>query len=850
MSKVSGSYESVVRGVSEQNPQSRLSGQHFAQVNMISDPVRGLARRHGSWLEDEKALGEGGSYPALFEQTASSRVFPFFVGGIKYDLVARTGDASGTEAATSLAFCFDKTNRNFIPVSLGATQPVLDLIAGGVSAMANVGRYLYIAGNAIVPEAATDPVYAAASNKRLMVGWIRAGAYAREFKVTLTKADGTLVTGMYKTKAASYPELLDTSDILASDTEYQKKVNDRVNAYNSAVTAWIGEAAEDITPNNIATKLREALIAEGVASSALTVSGGYLIVDSADYVEIDMDDSGDDTLARGVGNVIENLDAVSSRHFVGKIVKVEPETTAADPVYLKAYAKNDTDTGFAEVVWREAPGVVLTPSTVFCFGTVANGVLHIAGTATELASMTGLAEVPDFSANSVGDELSTPLPTFFGRKVDYLGVFQDRLVIGSGSTLFFSRPGDYLNWFRQSVLSIQDNDPWEGYALGAEDDTIKHSVLYDRSLLLFGERFQYVVSGRAAFTPATANIAIASAYEGAIEAAPKASGNFVFYAQHSGVAGQEAASLQQMQPSSVADVSDTETASAQLDKYLEGLPHEIVTMTTPNMVLLRTAKHRRRFYVYSYLDNKRSGERLFDSWSYWDWADAVGDMVGLSKDGSDILLYSLKRGKDAAGVGTVWVSCEKFVRDTGLSPYPYLDSLRPLATGYTGSINPNAEFDGLNAVISSGIRKFLGTSIGGLEEFTAAYPGEVLYVGQSFEAYVTPTNPYMKDRNGQPILAARLTLGKVSVAVADTGGMEIYVDSYGQSNRVLNFTGRILGQPNNLVGQQPIVTRSLSGSIGREVKECKYTIKAASWLPLTITSIDWTGQAFFNTRRA
>lgn len=850
MSKVSGSYESVVRGVSEQNPQSRLSGQHFAQVNMISDPVRGLARRHGSWLEDERVIGAGSLYAPVLDQTATSRVFPFFVGGSKYDLVARTASAEGTGADQSLAFCFNRTTRKFIPVSLGSSQPVVDLIAGGISAMANVGRYLYIAGNSIVPAADNDPVFASAANKRLLVGWVRAGAYAREFKVTLTKADGTLVTAMYKTKAASYPTLLDTSDILASDTEYQKKVNDRVNAYNSAVTAWIGEAAEDITPNNIVTELRLALIAAGVSGSVLSTNGAYLIVDSADYVEIDMNDSGDDSLVRGVGNVVDNLDAVSSRHFVGKIVKVEPETTSADPVYLKAFAKNDTDTGFAEVVWREAPGVILTPQVVFCFGTVDNGVLHIAGSATELESMTGLSEVPAYNANSVGDELSTPLPTFFGRKIDYLGVFQDRLVIGAGSTLFFSRPGDYLNWFRQSVLSIQDNDPWEGYALGAEDDTIKHSVLYDRSLLLFGERFQYVVSGRTAFTPATANIAITSAYEGAIEAAPKTSGNYVFYAQHSGVEAAEAASLQQMQPSSVADVSDSETASAQLDKYLDGLPQELVTMTTPNMVLLRVNRHRRRFYVYSYLDNKRSGERLFDSWSYWDWGDLVGDMVGLSKDGSDILLYTLKTGQNADGDATVWISCEKFVRDTGLSKYPYLDSLRNYPAGYTGSLNAQSDYTDIAIAVGQGLRRFVGTALETKDEFLAQYPAEVCYIGQAYSSYVTPTNPYMKDRNGQPILAARLTLSRVSVAVSDTGGLVISRTSSGVEDTVLNFTGRILGQPSNLIGQQPIVTTSLTGTIGREVKACTYTIKAVSWLPLTINSIDWVGQAFFNTRRA
>ena len=855
MAKVSGSYESVVRGVSEQSAQSRRSGQHFAQVNMISDPVRGLARRHGSWMEDEVIAGTEAAYEMLLAQTASSRVVPFFVGGGKYDLIARTGASvdAGT-ANASFAFCFNKSTRAFVPVVLGSSAPVAALVAGGMSAAANLGRYLYIAGNTIVPTANESAEWGNATNRSKLIGWVRSGAYAREFKVVLTKSDGSSVTGVYKTKPASYPTLLDTSDILAADTEYQKKVNDRVNAYNSAVTAWIGEAAEDITPANIAAKLRLALVAAGVSAGDISTQEGYIIVNSPTYVEIEMKDSGDDSLIRGVGNTVDNIDAVSSRHFVGKVVKVEPETTSADPVYLKAYAKNEVDTGFAEVVWRESAGFLMTPSVVFCMATVQAGTLYIAGSASELEAMAGITEVPTFSSNTVGDELSSPLPTFFNRKIDYLGVFQDRLVVGSGSTLLFSRPGDYLNWFRKSVLSVQDDDPWEGYALGSEDDTIKYGVLYDRSLLLYGDRFQYLVSGRVGFTPATANVAIATAYEGAIEAAPRASGNFVFYANNSGVEGREYSSLHQMQPGVVADVSDSQSVSQQLDKFLDGLPVEILTMTTPNMVLLRVNRHRDRFYVYTYLDNSQGAERLFDSWSYWEWGTAVGSAVGLSREGSDILLYTIKSGKDASGVGRTWVACEKFVRDTDLSRYPYLDSLRPAAEftspGASASISSQATFNGLCIAVGSGEdAQFLGDTADNIARFLERYSGSGAFVGQQYTSYTTPTNPYLKDRNGQAILAARLTLGRIAVAVTDTGGMECWVEWAGSVTTSLRFTGRILGSQANLIGRQPIVSTSLTCPVGKEVKACKYTLAAINWLPLTINSIDWTGQSFFNTRR-
>jgi hypothetical protein len=51
------------------------------------------------------------------------------------------------------------------------------------------------------------------------------------------------------------------------------------------------------------------------------------------------------------------------------------------------------------------------------------------------------------------------------------------------------------------------------------------------------------------------------------------------------------------------------------------------------------------------------------------------------------------------------------------------------------------------------------------------------------------------------------------------------------------------------MGEQPITTATLPISVGREVRECEYTLKAKTWLPLTITNIEWTAQVFDNTRR-
>lgn len=855
MVKVSGSYESVVRGVSQQVPQDRLSGQHHAQVNMVSDPVRGLARRHPSVLQDEALLSSPASFmAALLNDTRRHKASTFFVNGTEYDLVHRTEPDTFAMGKPGFGWCFDKAARQFIPIVYNTGDATLDaLVAGGVSATVNVGRFLFLAGNTITPTYTAVDEHGAAANKRKMAVWVRGGAYSRNFKVTLTKADGTKIVGEYKTVSASYQGTLDTSDILATDPEYQKKVNDRVNAYNGQVTLWIGTSAADITPENIAQKIVDDLVAQSVTASRYE---GTVVIDDAAFIDVAAEDGGDGSLIRAVGNKVSNLDLMSAFHFVGKVVKVEPERSG-EGIYLKAFPKDEVSTGFTEVVWKEAAGYKMTPTVVFCLATVHAGSLYIAGSPAGLAALTGLT-VPAYASNEVGDQLSTPAPDMFGKKINYLGLFQDRLVIGSGATLLFSRPGDYFNWFRLSAVTVGDGDPWEGYALGAEDDVIRYSVLYDRNLFLYGDRFQYSVNGRQMFSAKTASIVIAGAYADATDAAPVTAGNFLYFAKHVGEDDQtKRTSLHQLQPGVVADSPEPFELSQPLDDYLAGKPVEIASLTAPNMLLLRTDADRNGVYTYSYLDAAGGSERLFDSWSRWQWDSAVGNIIGLSTYKGGILVYTLRSGTKVDGTQGIWVACERFVRDSALATLPYADSLRPATSVTTPAtdayIHPTSSFAASACIaVASGTNRLLGNTLDNLASFLTSYSADlpVSYVGIQYPAYVTPTNPYTRDRNGKAILTGRLTLGRVMVSVADTSGMAVVVTDIGGDRTSLDFSGFILGSPPSLIGTQPIVTTQLSAVIGKEIRECTYTLKAKKWLPLTVTAIEWVGQVFNNVRRA
>lgn len=839
MAKVSGVLASVVRGVSEQVPQDRFSGQHSEQVNMVPDPVRGLARRHGSVTLSEVKLPH--DYAQLLANTAGHVCFPFSSEDTKYDLLYRAGLRVQATAEDDAFFCFSRYSNQFIPVVVHDTVATQALRLGGVSAITQLGKFLVMAGNTYQTTWQAKPLWDTPENQRRLAVWVRGGAYSRTFKMTLTaRSTDEQVSFEYKTPPSSYPELLDVSDLQTSDTDYTKKVNDRVYDYNSRVTQHIGEAAAAITPNNIAEQLLAAYNAAGYPGGS--VKGSTVILDDARWSEVSVDDGGDGSLLVGVGNVVESAEDVGPMHFADKVVKVRPSKENPDSAfYLRAYAKDDYTTGTTEVTWREGCATEYTADRLFVLGVVYAGVLYISDDLDWLDQQVDpetADDIPRYKVSAVGDDISNPLPHFLGRSITYLGTMQDRLLVGSGPVIRASKSGDYFNFWRSTTLSQPASDPVEMYALGSEDDVIRFGTPFNRDLILYGDHGQYAISGAQPLTPTGGSLETLTRYDTNIDAAPKATGNLVFYATKRGAAGSRITSVRQIQPAALAENPESRDVAEQLDGYIRGTAVEIATMTNPSVLVLRSDATRNGLYLYNYLD--RGPERVIDAWHRWFWAPLVGDLIGIttSADG-DLLAYVIR--KDAEG--RAWIACERFSMSSAKSDLPYLDALRPQESyGSLAGLDPEV----LAVAYGAGDRAFQGTyEVNRTGDWTGAY------VGADFTAGVTPTNPFPKDREGKAISFGRMTLGQVKVTVVDTGGMFIYSRlRNGETTELLEFSGFYVGLPADALGTQPVVARTFPAYIGGEVRECSYTIASNRWLPLTITQIEWAGQLFNSNRRS
>ncbi|UWI83468.1 tail tubular protein A [Ralstonia phage BHDT_So9] len=860
MGKVVGSYASVVRGVSEQIPSDRLPGQFSEMVNMVDDPVRGKARRHGSALVDERLLMPGTLTDTQKEYLRNYRAYDFFLGGIEYSLIFQSQPRAHGDTLP-LIQCVNKATGQFLTVNLsesaaGALDPWKD---GGISAVALVGRFLVLASNQLGPGYATTDKFAA--TQEWGVAWVRGGAYSRTYKLVIRGAPGSypgspVYTATYTTMASSYPSLLDTSDIAQSDPEYQKKVNDRVNAYNSAVNKWVGDALASTQPQNIAAQLAAQLTAAGYVN--LAVVGGSIFMDR--IADMTCDDSGDGTLFRAVFNEVDDPAKLSTVHGDQKVVRVKPRGT--DEVYYMRAVKTDTAMNhFGPVQWVEGPAQVVTPGQVFALAHVTSTSITLANSPAQLAAAIGSA-VPGYAPSVCGDLMDAgAVPYFFGRKVSHMTMFQDRLCIVSNGVILMSRTGDYFNWFRKSKLRVDDDDPIEAFALGSEDDIISQSSTYNKDLVFFGERGQYALPGRSAITPKTVSITQVAGERDAMLARPIPVGNLLFYGKYETKLDQTgpskfAASLSQFQLGLFQDTPETYNASQQLDAYLRGRIIELASLPKPYTVFCRTDGLDNGLYTYRFIDQQGTQARQFDSWSRWEWDERVGTIVGLTTYKATLYVYVVRI--NAAGV---WIGAENFIMDSSTAVSSYLDSQRSgaqydAATSTTKFIAPDNPPDEKAQQYMGGKRPYPTAYLGGAVTNYADLRANVFGgdntkydVGFQFQSYTDLTPPYVRDRNDKAIVSGRLVVNRYTVSVTDTAGMDSYLTAQNQTTNVQRFSGRRVGISNNQVGIQPYSTAVVDVPAGRANTEHSMRLQSRTWLPMTISSIEWVGQLFINSRR-
>ena len=137
-----------------------------------------------------------------------------------------------------------------------------------------------------------------------------------------------------------------------------------------------------------------------------------------------------------------------------------------------------------------------------------------------------------FNERICGDATTNPDPSFVGQPIQNLTFYKNRLGILAGENLIFTENGGFFNFYGTTVTQVLDTDPIDIAASGVQVNTLKNSVAFNETLLLFSDTQQFKLDTAGDnITPTTAILNAVSTFEHDDAVQPVAAGRFAYFAQ-------------------------------------------------------------------------------------------------------------------------------------------------------------------------------------------------------------------------------------------------------------------------------------------------------------------------------
>jgi hypothetical protein len=315
----------------------------------------------------------------------------------------------------------------------------------------------------------------------------------------------------------------------------------------------------------------------------ISVKGGTLNTD----IEVYQDD-------------VTSIDKLALNSFHGDVVRVLNTDKPEDDYYLKYVAYNQTS---GEGYWAETVSPSASP------GVDASKMPHELVNTGPLAFTFGPI---DYTPRKTGDDITSPQPSFIGKKITSTFFYSDRFGVLSEDNVFLGVANDRKNLFVKSALVQTASDPIDLNVSSVKPVKLSDVLPSPQGLILFSvqQQYQLYTTDSAALTPTTAVIKSLSNYEMATDVAPKDVGTTpVFITKVPGYTKLFTLALRDIeQPPIVVDISKT---------VLEWIPDTVdgLTVSPPNSVVILSDRSTSYFYVYKYYNNGESD--LFQSWVKW-----------------------------------------------------------------------------------------------------------------------------------------------------------------------------------------------------------------------------------------
>lgn len=815
MSLITTSVANLVGGVSQQPSALRLPNQCERQENAVASAFEGLIKRppaeHVAVLKTSAGadIAYDSAYSHIIDRDASEQ-YTVILGKSGANAYIEVYDINGVRKTVTAPDGYSYINET----DIGSKLRVVTI--ADVTFVVN--REKTVATLATLSPKSRDT---ATTIPEAMV-WIRETNYKRRFEIKITKG-GTTKTYYHNTGSG-------TSEDIG--------------------TATIASLLATSTTNNATTK---GYASDPFSGLTLAVSGNIIWAygsTSSDTFDISVsDDFGGSSmkLVTTVATSFNDLPDAAPHHYLCKIIG-SAESGADDYWVRFVQTLNTTSTtSIGHGYWEEgmAPGLAykLDPSTM----------PHILirnsdGTFTfKKADGTTYADYI-WDDRLVGDNESNPLPSFVGNKIRDLNFFKDRLVLLSGEYAHLSEVGQYFNFFLTTIQNVVDSDPIEVGSTQAKISDMKSSAVFSDRLVIFTPQTQLTLKGENILSARTVSLTPSAAYENT-DCQPVTSGTSIFFAFNRG----SYAGVREMFISNSLDVQfDATDLTVQVPQYLSGKIVKIAASTHENFLVTLCSGERSSLFVYKYYN--QGDQRIQSAWCKFTFRDAyILDMQFL-----DTVLYIvMKRGSSTV---IEKIRLESGLKDTNSTYVTTLDR-RLDQSGVAATYNSGTGLTTYtlpytittNASMAVVTKTGLSLATTKASSTTLTVPGNYttnVWIGDKYTMVYQFSEPTLKTpvQTGgiATIAAGRYQLRYGTISYGNSAFFQVKVQVDAGSTFTYDFTGRNVGDINNLIGSVTIASGDFRFPVYSRNTQVKISVENDSPLPSNLLSAEY--EALFSER--
>lgn len=625
--------------------------------------------------------------------------------------------------------------------------------------------------------------------------------------------------------------------------------------------------ANDII-NNLVTSINglTGLTAEAIGNGIYVTSDTPFTVTSPDPTLtniVSATNDGNYTTTDGAGNTLVRTNIISGVNNVaalpyqckdGYIIKVRNSFELEDDYYVKFIGNFGQD---GDGVWEECakPGI----KHLINSDSMPHAILRLDESREDTDGNTivkFLVTPIAWSPRIAGDELTNPRPNFlpkpggtFGRPIQNMLFFRDRLVFLSDEYITMSRIGDYFNLFGKSALSIAGDDPINVAVSSTVPALLHDGLVVGAGLLVVSPNQQFLLrTDNDVLSPTTVKISNIAGYTFNANTRPIPLGTNVGFFSDSGLYSRFYEMVDVTVDRDPEVIEQSKSAGTLLPQNLE-----LIADSKENDLILACERDSNEVWCYKYFN---TGEkRVLSSWFYW---TMIGNVVhhAMIKDSYYAAL------EDADGnVRLVRADLRPLRNTTTFTDDDFrihFDYYGAVAAGdmtYSESTNlttftlpiPNFADEDLKAFST-------GTESGRIGDITVSgttgsllgdWTNTGIALGYTFDMRIEFPTIYPVSKSGltgtvQSDTRGSLVLNRIKLTLGDSGYYEAILKCFGRDDRIITFESATLG---TYQADRAAILSGTLKTIPVYDKNTNFNLQISSKhpSPTTLYSMEWEG---------